>query len=147
MGCGRSEVSWLGAPRRAFPESGGSQWLHATHRHPFTVAGPRRLLTGLPSTTGRMNGCILPWPRAGVVSEGTTKGEKMHKARYTAGQRVLDSTGNLKAVQKLLGHRSMLTTADVYLDWDTPVRKPALQCGGYRHGDSNPGFRRERAAS
>ncbi len=55
---------------------------------------------------------------AGVVSEGTTKGEKMHKARYTAGQRVLDSTGNLKAVQKLLGHRSMLTTADVYLDWN-----------------------------
>jgi integrase len=56
--------------------------------------------------------------RAGVVSEGITKGEKMHKARHTAGQRVLDSTGNIKAVQKLLGHQSMLTTADVYLDWD-----------------------------
>jgi site-specific recombinase XerC len=28
----------------------------------------------------------------------------MHKARHTAGQRVLDATGNLKAVQKLLGH-------------------------------------------
>jgi site-specific recombinase XerC len=56
--------------------------------------------------------------RAGVVAEGTTKGERMHKARHTAGQRVLDATGNLKAVQKLLGHESMLTTADVYLDWD-----------------------------
>lgn len=56
--------------------------------------------------------------RAGVVAEGTTKGERMHKARHTAGQRVLDTTGNLKAVQKLLGHQSMLTTADVYLDWD-----------------------------
>ena len=42
----------------------------------------------------------------------------MHKARHTAGQNMLDATGNLKAVQKLLGHRSMLTTADVYLDWD-----------------------------
>ena len=42
----------------------------------------------------------------------------MHKARHTAGQRVLDATGNLKAVQKLLRHQSMLTTADVYLDWD-----------------------------
>ena len=31
-------------------------------------------------------------------------GERMHKARHTAGQRVLDQTGNLKAVQKLLGH-------------------------------------------
>jgi integrase/recombinase XerC len=60
-------------------------------------------------------GCLA---RAGVVPEGTTKGERMHKARHTAGQRVLDATGNLKAVQKLLGHASMLTTADVYLDWD-----------------------------
>jgi site-specific recombinase XerC len=42
----------------------------------------------------------------------------MHKARHTAGHVVLDSSGNLKAVQKLLGHKSLMTTADVYLDWD-----------------------------
>ena len=42
----------------------------------------------------------------------------MHKARHTAGQRVLDATGNLKAVQKLLGHTSIETTADSYVDWD-----------------------------
>jgi integrase len=56
--------------------------------------------------------------KAGVVPEGTTKGERMHKARHTAGQNLLDATGNLKAVQKLLGHKSVMTTADVYLDWD-----------------------------
>ena len=55
----------------------------------------------------------------GFVPEGTTSGEKMHKARHTAGQRVLDHTGNLKAVQKLLGHASISTTGDVYSDWDT----------------------------
>jgi integrase/recombinase XerC len=60
-------------------------------------------------------GCLA---RAGIVPHGTTSGERMHKARHTAGQRVLDATGNLKAVQKLLGHKSMLTTADIYLDWD-----------------------------
>jgi site-specific recombinase XerC len=38
--------------------------------------------------------------------------------RHTAGQRVLDSTGNLKAVQKLLGHSSITTTGDIYTDWD-----------------------------
>jgi integrase len=27
-------------------------------------------------------------------------------------------TGNLKAVQKLLGHSSIQTTADIYTDWD-----------------------------
>ena len=43
----------------------------------------------------------------------------MHNARYTAGQRVLDHTrGNLKAVQKLLGHSSITTTGDIYVDWD-----------------------------
>ena len=41
----------------------------------------------------------------------------MHKARHTAGQRVLDATGNLKAAQKLLGHASIQTTADIYTDW------------------------------
>ena len=55
---------------------------------------------------------------AGVVAEGVTAGEKMHKARYTAGQRVLDKTGNLKAAQKLLGHESIQTTGDIYTDWD-----------------------------
>jgi integrase/recombinase XerC len=55
---------------------------------------------------------------AGIVEEGTTSGERMHKARHTAGQRVLDATGNLKAVQKLLGHASVQTTGDIYADWD-----------------------------
>ena len=56
--------------------------------------------------------------RAGVVAKGTTSGERMHKARHTAGQRVLDATGNLKAVQKLSGHSSIQTTGDIYADWD-----------------------------
>jgi integrase len=56
--------------------------------------------------------------RAGIVPLGATSGEKMHKARYTAGQRVLDKTGNLKATQKLLGHESIQTTADIYVDSD-----------------------------
>jgi site-specific recombinase XerC len=34
------------------------------------------------------------------------------------GQRVLDKTGNVKAVQKLLGHESIQTTGDIYTDWD-----------------------------
>lgn len=56
--------------------------------------------------------------QAGIVPEGTTSGERMHKARHTAGQRVLDASGNLKAVQKLLGHSSIQTTGDIYADWD-----------------------------
>jgi integrase len=55
--------------------------------------------------------------RAGIESDGPRTAH-MHMARHTAGQRVLDKTGNLKAVQKLLGHASIQTTGDVYADWD-----------------------------
>ena len=51
--------------------------------------------------------------RAGIVAGGVTHGRKMHMARHTAGQSVLDHTGNLKAVQKLLGHSSITTTGDI----------------------------------
>ncbi len=99
----------------------------------------------------------------------------MHKARHTAGQRVLDRTGgNLKAVQQLLGHASIQTTGDIYTDWDIdqlaatmaevidgdelteghipqqfPLnsRKSLQMKGIYRQRDSNPCYRRERAAS
>jgi hypothetical protein len=37
--------------------------------------------------------------RAGIVAEGITRGRKMHMARHTAGQSVLDRTGNLKAAK------------------------------------------------
>ena len=61
-------------------------------------------------------GCL---ERAGVVAKGQSSSERMHKARHTAGERVLDAThGNLKAVQKVLGHSSISTTGDIYTDWD-----------------------------
>jgi integrase len=55
---------------------------------------------------------------AGIVADGETSGERMHKARHTAGQRVLDATGDLKLVQRMLGHSSIRTTGDVYVDYD-----------------------------
>jgi site-specific recombinase XerC len=68
------------------------------------------------------NGTHLWWYRcmanAGITPQGVNRGENIHKARHTAGQRVLDATGNLKAVQRLLGHSSIQTTGDVYADWD-----------------------------
>lgn len=54
---------------------------------------------------------------AGLTEHGVTRGHKMHKARHTSGQRMLDRTGNLKAVQSLLGHESIQTTGDIYTDW------------------------------
>lgn len=65
--------------------------------------------------------------RAGLVTAGQTSGAKMHRTRYTAGQRVLDATGNLRAVQALLGHASITTTADTYTDWDVRQLEASLR--------------------
>jgi integrase len=47
-------------------------------------------------------GCL---ERAGIVSAGRQRsGEKMHKARHSAGQALLEETHDIVLVQKLLGH-------------------------------------------
>lgn len=91
----------------------------------FLMCATRRNRYGTKPLLGKAmsgNGIHKWWYRclanAGIVPEGTSSGERMHKARHTAGQTVLDRTGNLKAVQRLLGHASIQTTADVYTDWD-----------------------------
>jgi hypothetical protein len=38
--------------------------------------------------------------KAGIVATGETSGERMRKARHTAGQRVLEGTGDLKLTQR-----------------------------------------------
>jgi site-specific recombinase XerC len=43
-----------------------------------------------------------------------------------AGTRIVDATGNLKAVQALLGHASIATTADTYTDWDVHQLEASL---------------------
>jgi len=55
--------------------------------------------------------------RAGVVEPGTTSGRKLHSARHTAIQAVLDTTGNLRAAQAVAGHKNVGTTGDNYTDW------------------------------
>lgn len=53
-----------------------------------------------------------------MVANGETHGESTHTARHTARQRVLDEAGDLKLVQKLLGHAPVPTTGDVCVDRD-----------------------------
>jgi site-specific recombinase XerC len=93
------------------------------HGAPDPATGKRRSeLIRMPEQPMGAHGMHSWWYRclaaAGVVEYGTSSGERMHKARHTAGQRVLDRTGNLKAVQRLLGHASIQTTGDIYTDWD-----------------------------
>lgn len=90
-----------------------------------------RLALDAASTQSRMvlteprgeHGTHLWWyrclTRAGIVAAGTTAGRRMHSARHTAIQRVLDKTGNLKAAQVLAGHAGVGTTGDIYSGWET----------------------------
>lgn len=65
--------------------------------------------------------------RAEIVAEGVTNGERMHKARHSAGQRILDATGNLKAAQRHLGHSDIATTGNTYTDWDADQMAETLR--------------------
>jgi hypothetical protein len=82
--------------------------------------------------------------RAGVVTAGTTRGERMHKARHSAGQRLLDHTGNLKAVQQLLGHASIATTGDIYVGWDEEQLAASLEDALKRESEWFPAAFRKR---
>lgn len=64
--------------------------------------------------------------RAGLVPFGVTHGRRMHGARHAAGQRVLEQTGNLKAVQRILGHRNISTTGNTYVHIDDSHAREAL---------------------
>lgn len=57
------------------------------------------------------------WFRARCEDAGISY-RSMHKARHTAGQRLWEATGDLKTVQELLGHASVQTTGDIYLEGD-----------------------------
>jgi integrase len=85
---------------------------------PIPRAGVRRFPARQMSSTAMHRWWYRQLEHAGIVATGETSGEKMHKARHTAGQRVLDATGDLKLTQKLLGHASIQTTGDIYVDYD-----------------------------
>ena len=93
-------VKWIW---RGYTEDGGSRFLVKTY--------PERSM----SSHGLHNWWYLCLERAGLVPKGTKSGEKMHKARHTAAQRLLDTSHDITRVQKLLGHSS-LTTTQQYVD-------------------------------
>lgn len=108
-------------------EAAGTHYLMPRQKKVPVAFGPNRKATEFkmirfPEKPMGGHGLHSWWYRclvaAGVVPEGVEAGERMHKARHSAGQRVLDATGNLKAVQAMLGHESISTTGDVYTDWD-----------------------------
>jgi integrase len=88
---------------------------------PIPRAGLKRFPDRAMSNTATHRWWYRRLELAGLVAPGTTgtHGQmKMHAARHTAGQRLLDATGNLKAAQRLLGHASIQTTGDIYVDHD-----------------------------
>lgn len=93
---GDALMRWHNYPEKQFSERGTHEWWY---------------------------GCLQ---RADVAEPGQTSGHKMHRARHTVGQRILDKTGNLKAVQKQLGHSSIRTTGDMYVDWDIQQQEDTM---------------------
>ena len=65
---------------------------------------------------------------AGTSPKGQRSGERMHKARHTAGSACwTGQTENWMPLQKLLGHASISTTGGVYTDWDIDLLADTLR--------------------
>jgi integrase len=85
---------------------------------PIPRAGVRRFPKKPMSSTALHRWWYRCVGEAGIVPKGETAGAHMHAARHTAGQRILDATGDLKLVQQFLGHASIQTTGDIYVDYE-----------------------------
>jgi integrase len=59
---------------------------------------------------GKVNGHISPDRVGHLVSQAMPKGWSMHKLRHRFATRAYAATGNLRAVQEVLGHTSVATT-------------------------------------
>lgn len=81
-------------------------------------AGTRRYKAVQMSSTAMHRWWYRHLALAGVVEPGVTRGEKIHKARHSAGQHILDMTGDIKLTQQVLGHKSIQTTADIYTNYE-----------------------------
>lgn len=101
---------------------------------PIPRAGMRRFPDRAMSSTALHRWWYRRLEDAGVVPTGETAGKRMHAARHTAGQRILDRTGDLKLVQQFLGHASIQTTADVYVDYD--IEQVASRIAGVLREDA-----------
>jgi integrase len=60
------------------------------------------------------------WKKAGVVA-------RIHDLRHTTGMRTLRKTGNLKVVQKILGHTDIAITAKFYTDATLEDMRAAME--------------------
>ena len=91
---------------------------------------PSRLPAIMPSSRCPPTGCT-----SGGTAVSRTPGSCLTGPRRASGctkhaippaNNMLDKTGNLKAVQKLLGHASISTTGDIYVDVDEEQLAAAL---------------------
>lgn len=105
----RDAYAILWAERGRNPEWVFTYIAAKTWREPRTgrdyIKGERYPLT----YSGISSHRVRRWRAAGVDA-------RFHDLRHTAAMRTLRATGNLKAVQRLLRHESVTTTADFYAD-------------------------------
>jgi site-specific recombinase XerC len=103
--------------------------------HPTAVFTYAAVRTRVDAETGRklvrgqrypitMNGFKTEWRRM-KMREGVS-GVRFHDSRHTAATRVLRASGDMKAVQKMLGHADIATTS-IYADADIEQVRLAME--------------------
>lgn len=107
-----------GGHERVIPvPSGAARALDAYLDEVGRCAGPlfRSRRDGGPIRTETMSRYVRAWMIAAGVKVRPLDGRSAHGLRRTAGSDVMDRSGDLRAVQEMLGHASIETTARHYL--------------------------------
>ncbi|MET4716296.1 integrase [Bradyrhizobium japonicum] len=71
------------------------------------------------------------WKKAGVDA-------RIHDLRHTTGMRTLRKTGNLRVVQKILGHTDIAITAKLYTDATVEDMRAAMEATAPRTVEQIP---------
>jgi len=119
--------------RNVVGDGGRLKWMTPKNHEARTVPLPRDLVDELaagaeglaaddllfPSPCGdgnsNRNACRQWWDRT-VVAAGATGGMTPHELRHTAASLAVSAGANMKAVQRMLGHKSAAMRLDVYAD-------------------------------
>lgn len=110
-------------------------WKSRTRRGkqlPELIKGQRYPIT----ETGFASNKARKWKDAGVDA-------RIHDLRHTAGMRTMRKTGNLKVVQKLLGHTDIAVTAKFYTDATVEDLRQAMEATGAQETVETPAIEKK----
>lgn len=107
--------------------------------HGPLIRAERVGVRGLSPTT--ISTYVSRWMAAAGIKTGPYDGRSAHALRHTAASDVLDSCGDLRIVQEMLGHQHLSTTSIYLRRANLGQMREAMEGRSYLDGDPDPPLR------